>query len=53
MELFHAQWKSQEKSATFHEYMQKIKMNIDEKERQVFELNEEICEAYIYIYKFQ
>lgn len=45
MEKFHTQWISQEKSATFHEYMQKIKMVIDEKERQIFELNEEICEA--------
>lgn len=45
MEKFHSEWISEEKSANFIEYTRKIKHAIDEKERQVFQINEDICEA--------
>lgn len=45
MEKFHSEWISEERSANFVEYTHKIKHAIDEKERQVFQINEDICEA--------
>jgi len=47
MEKFLSTWNSKEKNLAFNEYRTKVKIAIEEKEHQVFQLNEEICEAYL------
>lgn len=50
MEKFHSKWSSKEKNMAYIEYKKKVKISIDEKEQQVFQLNEEICEGFYYIF---
>lgn len=45
MERFHAAWHSKEKNIAFNEYKMKMRAVVDEKEQQVFQWNEQICEA--------